>query len=240
MWRAYWQCRSTENRNRLVLWFRPIVSFQVNQLLLKLFPHVTRGDIESWANEGLINAVETYNPTFGTRFKTYASRCIRWKVWDNMRLEDRAPRLLRCRSTKWARCEETLAQRLGRQPEAEEVRAFAKMDLPTFISRMMEFSTLVCSSLSSGKSFPEDEEGAGIEARLPDHREALPDTNAKSHEGFHGLLVGLNRNEKILILCYYVENWTMSNIGSLLGLSESRVSQMHTEILDRMRERLTR
>ncbi|MCG3177965.1 MAG: RNA polymerase sigma factor FliA [Phycisphaerae bacterium] len=241
LWGEFGRRRDHASRNRLLEHYLPVVRYHARQLFGGLSDEVELDDLVSSGTMGLIRAIETFDPGMGFKFETYCGPRIRGAMIDELRSMDWAPRLVRYRARRWNEASDELRGRLGRVPTDAELMAELNVPPREFRKLKRDAQTMHVASLSSMRieSGSEDDDIA-VGDVVADPSAQAPEQGAVSGE-LRGLIMrGLTRAERLLVLLYYYEEMTMKEIGATLDLSESRVSQMHTSILERLRRKLDR
>lgn len=236
------QCQRIADRNQVVLEHMPQIRFIAQRMAMRLPPEVQIEDLVSSGVIGLLDAYEKFDPGKGVSFKTYASVRIRGAILDNLRGLDWAPRDLRSRSREVEQTYAKLEQRLGRAANDEEMAAEMGMSLYEFQTLLDQLNGLTIGHFRSG-----DSEEEGIEAdSLPIHYSPISPAEspfeAVSRREVRQVLARvidqLPEREQLILSLYYKEELTMKEIGQILGVNESRVSQLHTRSMLRLRGRL--
>jgi RNA polymerase sigma factor for flagellar operon FliA len=243
LWREYRRTRDKALRDRLILTYAPLVKFVAGRLGSGLPAHVDENDLTSYGLLGLIGAIERYDPDRDVKFETYAISRIKGSIIDELRAMDWVPRSVRARAREIERAIAALEAQLHRAPTDEEIAnklGISVEDLEdslTDISRssIAALDELWTISSASGDQIAlidtiEDTEGPQPQAALDrtEMREALAEAIAV-----------LPEREKIVVTLYYYEELTLREIGEVLGVTESRVSQLHTKAILRLRARLS-
>jgi RNA polymerase sigma factor for flagellar operon FliA len=242
LWREYRRTRDRALRDRLILTYAPLVKFVAGRLGSGLPAHVDENDLASYGLLGLIGAIERYEPDRDVKFETYAISRIKGSIIDELRAMDWVPRSVRTRAREIERAIFALEAELHRAPSDEEIAARLGLtadeleDSLTDISRssIAALDELWTISSASGDQIAlidtiEDLEGAQPQAALDrtELREALAEA-----------IAALPEREKVVVTLYYYEELTLREIGEVLGVTESRVSQLHTKAILRLRARL--
>lgn len=242
MWRAYHRQRSEANRNRLVEAYMPIVERLAGNMLRTVPCSVERDDLVSSGTFGLMQSVEAFDPLRRVKFETYCVPRIRGAMLDELRAVDHVPRVVRERSKRLERMRDGLASELGRLPTDDEMSAHMGLT-PAEYSRLRQRSRAVpVESLHRNTGVMEDQ--AGDFARnylgaVEDPKSVNPVQLRKRQDFVRSVTKGLSRTERTIVVLYYFEELTMDEIGYVLGLSESRISQIHKELLKFVRKRFT-
>lgn len=231
--------RRRELRNELIEHFYEIVKFTAERMRVKLPAEVEVDDLMSAGLFGLMDAIEAFDPDRGVKFETYCAQRVRGAIVDELRSMDWVPRLVRSRTARVERVRRQIEMRTGQRPTDTEVAD--QLSVPTD-----EFSKLCKDSrpvgiVSLNRKFFETDSSRDVREIdvIHDARQRNP-TEIAQREDLRGLLTsGLSRSERLILILYYEEEMTMKEIGATLNLSESRVSQMHSSILQRLKARVS-
>lgn len=222
----------------LILKFAPLIKLIVNRIALRLPPHVDSEDLINSGVIGLMDAMEKYDPMRGTSFKTYAEFRIKGAILDELRTLDWFPRSIRQKVNRLEAVYANLERELGRAATDEEVAAAMSVDLDEFYEILAQASAVSLVSLyDTGRE--DGEERSFLECIAS--REDDPARALESQEIYE--IVGqtidrLPEKERIVVSLYYHDELTMKEIGHVLNLTESRVSQIHTKAVLRLRAKL--
>lgn len=230
-------------QQQMVLQYAPMIRYIAGRLSLRLPSHVSQEDLISSGILGLIDAIQKYDLSKHVNFKTYAEFRIKGAMLDELRSLDWVPRSVRKKSQTLERAYSHLQKSLGRPAEAEEVAAFLGVPLAEFHQLLEETKTV---SLVPLDVSPKKLGGRpGNERDLPEvieddrWRDALQKVHlSQLREVVFKAIEALPNKEKLLISLYYYEELTMKEIGQVMGYTESRISQLHTQAMYRLRERL--
>lgn len=238
-WRDY-QRRPTEKlRNRLVEHYTPLVQYLAGRVHVRLPDQVDVDDLASAGTFGLLDAIRSFNPDMGNKFQTYAAPRIRGAILDSLRSQDWVPRLVRTRSAKVRKATARLEMKHGRPPTEQEIADELGLSFDDYLKMHKDGHAVGMSSIDR----PTFDADGGKEMCELDVLEETSHTNpftAAQRKDLKRLITeGLSRAERLIVVLYYYEQMTMREIGLSLDLSESRVSQMHASILDRMRAGLS-
>jgi RNA polymerase sigma factor for flagellar operon FliA len=233
LWRAYWEAPSDQTRNRLVEAYQPLVREIVARLAQRLPRSVDRGDLGTAASVGLIAAVESFDPSRRVRFEVYAELRIRGAVLDELRTQDWLPRPWRTRLDLQKRTLETLRSELGREPTDPEVAA--SMGIP-FEEYEQLFGTVLPGTPAGLPRSENGEEPASRLERVVDTRSDQPGEQLTRSELMRLLAQRMTEQEYRIVYLKYWEDLSMREIGELTRLSESRVSKIHTRLLERLKD----
>jgi len=237
-WGEYRATGSQASRNVLLEAYLPIVRFTAERLHTKLPGEVDVGDLIQAGVFGLLDAIDAFDQRRGVKFETYCAPRIRGAILDSLRSIDWVPRLVRARSTQVDQAIKALEMLLGRQPTDAEVAEKLGVSTEEFIKIRKDAGAVGVVSLSR-KCYDTDSNKEVREIdMLIDPRQSNPVHVAQRRDMRDMLIKGLSRAERLIIILYYYEGMTMKEIGVTLDLSESRVSQMHSSILARLKAKL--
>jgi len=230
-------------QEQMVLQYAPLIKYIASRLALRLPSHISQEDLISSGIIGLIDAIQKFDASKNINFKTYAEFRIKGAMLDELRSLDWIPRSVRRKSHLIENTYAELQKTMGRPAEAEEVAAALGLELADFYHLLDETKAVSLVTLESGnrKVFG----NLGLDRDLP---EILRDENLRdSLQSVHlsqlqevviRAIEALPDKEKLLISLYYYEELTMKEIGQIMGYTESRISQLHTQAIYRLRHRL--
>ena len=221
-------------RNALIERYLPLVQIHAKQVSNRLPDEVELDDLVSAGFFGLKDAIEAFDMNRGVRFETYCAPRIRGAMLDELRNMDWVPRLVRSRARKLMEANKTLSDKFGRQPTHEELAEHLNLSSSEF-ERMMTDANAVTTVSLNKKWFETDGSKDISEMDLvEDQRGEDPTSRIQKTDLMRLVTKGLTRNERLIIILYYYEEMTMKEVGATLELSESRVSQMHSDIVKRL------
>jgi RNA polymerase sigma factor for flagellar operon FliA len=239
VWQSFIETRSEDSRNKLMEHYAPLVRYAAERLRAKLPDKIEVDDLVSAGTFGLIDAIEAYDPERGVKFETYCSPRIRGSILDELRSMDWVPRLVRARATQLTRATQVLETNLGRKPTEEETAEHLEMDEDEF--RRLNKDANAVNMISLDNNYNNEENGEK-EVReidiIKDDKSDNPLYEAQKRDLKSFITKGLTRAERLIVVLYYYEEMTMKEIGATLDLSESRVSQMHSSVMDRLKAQL--
>jgi RNA polymerase sigma factor FliA len=237
LFRAYQESGDPSIRERLILSYAPLVKFVVGRVSVSMPAHVDHEDLLSYGLLGLLTAIERYDPAREAKFETFAIPRIRGAIMDELRSNDWVPRSVRARAKLIERTIRTLTANLGRTPSDAEVAAKLGVTIEEFdeyvadIGRSAPVYLDAVVSLSSNShetlvdTLPDETLlPAGSRLELQDVRDQLAEA-----------ITALPERERLLVTLYYYENLTLREVGQVLGVTESRASQLHTKAMLRLR-----
>ena len=227
-------------RNRLVENYLPLVRYNGERIWSRLPDGVELDDLISAGVFGLMDAIEAFDLTRGVKFETYCVPRIRGAMLDELRTMDWVPRLVRSKASKLNEAMKTLEARLGRQPSEVELAEHMEISVPELEKMITEANAVNLISLN--KKWYETDSYKDVREIdiLEDKKGEDPTRRIQKNDLMRLVTKGLNRNERLIIILYYYEELTMKEIGATLDLSESRVSQMHSSIVQRLQGQLNR
>jgi RNA polymerase sigma factor for flagellar operon FliA len=237
-WQEYRRTKSEDIRNMLMEHYLPLVKVNSERLANKLPDEVEVDDLISAGIDGLRDAIHMFDLDRGVKFETYCATRIRGAILDALRNRDWVPRLVRARANQLALGRRKLEAQLGRQPLDHELAAFMGLSEKEYDKLARDAHAVGVVSLN--RNFQDADSTREVrESDIVADRKA-PAPTAAAHVGDVKQLItkGLSKNERLILILYYYEEMTMKEIGATLDLSESRVSQMHSAILDRLRDTL--
>jgi len=227
-------------RNRLVEQYLPLVKYNGERIWARLPEGVELDDLISAGVFGLMDAIDAFDMTRGVKFETYCVPRIRGAMLDELRTMDWVPRLVRSKASKLNEALKTLEAKLGRAPTEIELATRMEISVEELEKMMVEANAVGLISLD--KKWYETDSYKDVREIdiLEDKKGEDPTRRIQKGDLMRLVTKGLNRNERLIIILYYYEELTMKEIGATLDLSESRVSQMHSSIVQRLQSQLER
>jgi RNA polymerase sigma factor for flagellar operon FliA len=231
---------STELRNRLVEEYLPLVRYNGERIWARLPEGVELDDLISAGVFGLMDAIDAFDLSRGVKFETYCVPRIRGAMLDELRTMDWVPRLVRSKASKLQEATKELETRLGRHPTHQELASHMNLNIHDLERMVLEANAVNLISLN--KKWYETDSYKDVREIdiLEDKKGEDPTRRIQKNDLMRLVTKGLNRNERLIIILYYYEELTMKEIGATLDLSESRVSQMHSSIVQRLQTQLGR
>ncbi len=222
--------------------YSPLVKYVAGRMSSGLPAHVDEADLISYGLGGLISAIERFDLTREIKFETYAITRIRGAIIDELRTLDWVPRSVRARAREIERVNMKLEGRLQRAPSDEEMASELTISLEEFHDALVQISNSTIAALDELWSVSDT---AGDQVSLLDTLadRGAPDPQALVDQGelrdrIADAIAALPEREKLVVALYYYENLTLREIGEVLGVTESRVSQLHTKAVLRLRSKL--
>jgi len=227
-------------RNRLVERYLPLVKYNGERIWSRLPDGVELDDLISAGVFGLMDAIKAFDLSRGVKFETYCVPRIRGAMLDELRSMDWVPRLVRSKASKLNEAVRQLEANLGRHPT--EIELAQRMELTVAELEKMITDANAVGLISLNKKWYETDSYKDVREIdiLEDKKGEDPTRRIQKSDLMRLVTKGLNRNERLIIILYYYEEMTMKEIGSTLDLSESRVSQMHSAIVQRLQGQLGR
>lgn len=238
LWREYRAAPSLALKNFFTERFLEIVRYTAERMHKKLPSEVEVDDLISAGHFGLMDAIDAYDPDRGVKFETFCTQRIGGAILDHLRAMDWVPRLVRSRTAKVERARRQIEMRIGRRATDQEVAEHMGVDAIEF-SKLGRDSRPVGVVSLSRKWFETDSSKDVREIDvIRDVRQQNPVQLVQRQDLQMLITKGLSRAERLIVVLYYYEEMTMKEIGMTLDLSESRVSQMHTSILARLKAQM--
>lgn len=238
VWLSYKNEPSLEFRNALMEHYLQLVRYTAERVHQKLPSEVEVDDLYSAGLFGLMQAIDAYDLTRGFKFETYCTQRIRGAIYDELRAMDWVPRLVRSRSTKVDRARKSIEMATGEKATETEIMEQLEVDSDEFEKIERDSRPVMMTSLNR-KAYDSDssKEVQEIDV-IRDRRQENPVLELQRKDLQLLLTKGLTRAERLIVVLYYYEEMTMKEIGLTLDLSESRVSQMHSSILARLKAQM--
>ena len=241
LWLEYRKSGDQALRDRLILTYAPLVKYVAGRLGSGLPAHIDEGDLVSYGLLGLIGAIERYDPGRDIKFETYAIARIKGAIIDELRALDWVPRSVRSRAREIERTIGELESKLGRAPTDEEIAAKIGITTAELEDSLTDISRSSIAALDELWSVSGEGDQVSLLDTLEDPdsirpAEALDETELREILG--DAISRLPEREKLVITLYYYEELTLREIGEVLGVTESRISQLHTKAILRLKARL--
>jgi RNA polymerase sigma factor for flagellar operon FliA len=241
LWQDYRRTKDRGVRDKLILNYAPLVKYVAGRLGSGLPAHVDEGDLTSYGLLGLIGAIERYDPGRDVKFETYAISRIKGAIIDELRQLDWVPRSIRSRAREIERAIAELEARLGRAPTDEEISEKLGISPDELAESLTDISRSSIAALDELWTVSSGGDQVALidtieDTQGPEPQSALAQTEMK--EAIGEAIARLPEREKLVITLYYYEELTLREIGEVLGVTESRVSQLHTKAILRLKARL--
>jgi len=242
LWREYKETGSKIAKDKLLVEYAHIVKYITNRLAVNLPKSVDRNDLTSAGILGLIKAVETFEVDRGFKFETYAGHKIRGAILDELRALDWVPRSVRQKSRELQKIYAKLENELGRIPYDDEVCEAMNITMQEYEEMLAEVTPTTIISLE--EAMP-DRGSDSKELRIIDTIEDPGSDNPLKELGFAEVkdilkdaIMNLPEKEKLVVALYHYEELTLKEIGVVLDITESRVSQIHSKAILKLRSKL--
>ncbi|MGB7566309.1 MAG: FliA/WhiG family RNA polymerase sigma factor [Chitinivibrionales bacterium] len=242
VWKEYKETQSKVAKDKLLLEYANLVKYIAQRIAVNLPSSVERDDLISAGILGLVKAVETFEPERGFKFETYAGHKIRGAILDELRAMDWVPRSVRQKARELQRVFAKLENELGRMPYDDEVCKSLNITMKEYEDILTEVTPTTIISLE--EAMP-DRETDSKEIRIIDTIEDPGSNNPLKELGFTEVknilkeaIGNLPEKEKLVIALYHYEELTLKEIGVVLNISESRVSQIHSKVILKLRSKL--
>ncbi len=238
VWKEFFATRSEHCRNLLMEHYLPLVKYTADRIYAKLPDKVDSDDLVSAGIFGLKDAIDAFDPHRGVKFETYCTPRIRGSILDELRSMDWVPRLVRARAHQLEKATQTLEALHGRIPSEAELADELEVDMAEFHRLQRDANAIGIVSLNSKFNDSDGDKDVREIDIIEDQKSTNPVFEVQKRDLKNLLTKGLTRAEKLIIILYYYEEMTMKEIGATLDLSESRVSQMHSSIIARLKAQL--
>ena len=229
---------SLSERDKAVMEHSDLVRYTAFRLISRLPNHITVEDLLSAGVLGLMDAIEKYDPDQGIPFEYYAKIRIKGAMLDEIRSMDWVPRSLRQKSSLVEKASITLEQRLGRDPTEEETASELNLDMDEFHKLLDEIKGISFLPENIHDFVRENRESSAFCSGSEELFDATYREEIRVH--LAQAIAGLAEKEQLVLSLYYYEELTMKEIGAVLGYTESRISQIHTKAVLKLKTRLAR
>lgn len=238
VWKEYQKTHTEEIRNFLMEKFLPLVRYNAERIHQRLPDEVDIEDLMSAGLFGLMDAIDAFDLARKVKFETYCAPRIRGAILDELRNMDWVPRLVRQRTAKVEAAKQQIEKSTGRPATEEDVARVLALSRDDF-DKMSKDGRAVGTRSLTQRCYSSD---GGRDVReidvIRDETQSNPLTEMQRRDLKDLVTKGLTRSERLIVVLYYYEGMTMKEIGATLDLSESRVSQMHSSILLRLKSQM--
>ena len=240
LWQDYADAPTREVRDQLIVHYSPLVKYVASRVAAGLPQNVEQADLVSYGIFGLIDAIDKFDPERGYKFETYAISRIKGAMLDELRSMDWVPRSVRSKAKRIEQANAKLEAKLGRAPTDDELADSLDIstdELETMLTKISFVGVVALDemlsggergdSMTLGDTIPDKGEGPVGSFEIEEMRQLLAES-----------INNMTEREKIVLTLYYYEGLTLAEIGQVLGVTESRVCQIHTKSVLRLRSRL--
>ncbi len=242
LWRLYKKNKNPEIRDKLVRQYAPLVKYVAGKVAVGMPHNVEFDDLVGYGVFGLFDAIEKFDPDKHVKFKTYAVTRIRGAIFDELRSIDWVPRSVRQKTREIEETVRRLEASLGRAATDKEIAKELGMSAKDFEKVMLKISGTSILSLNDVWYTGEDNDKVSIADSIESPKSLNPDIIVEKDEIKRVIVEAIHElpeKEKKVLVLYYYEDLTLKEIGEILEVTESRVSQLHTKAIMRLRTKLT-
>lgn len=241
-WLEYKKNRNAQVRAAFIEQYAPLVKYVAGKVAGNMPNSVEFDDLVGYGIFGLIDAIEKFDPEKEVKFKTYAVTRIRGAIYDELRQQDWVPRSVRQKSREVEEAIQELEAQLGRTAADQEIADYMDISLNEYNAIALKISGSAILSLNDIWYTGDDNDKVSIMESIESPSSLQPDAIIEKSEVKRIMVEAINdlpdKEKKVLIL-YYYEDLTLKEIGKVLDVTESRVSQLHTKAILRLRAKLT-
>lgn len=240
LWVKYKKEKEIKIRDYLIRKYSPLVKYVAGKVAVGKPGSVEYDDLVGFGAFGLMDAIEKFDPEKNVKFKTYAVTRIRGAIYDELRSIDWVPRSIRQKAKEVEQAIIAIEARTGKTPTDEEIAKELNLDLREFYSTMTRISGTTISSLNDNP-YPGTEDKISMIDTIESPSIVNPDVSVEREAVKELVVKGINElpeKEKKVLILYYYEDLTLKEIGEVLDVTESRVSQLHTKAIIRLRAKL--
>lgn len=242
LWRTYRDTRSPEIRDRLIRQYAPLVKYVAGKVAVGMPATVEFDDLVGCGVFGLFDAIEKYDPDKHVKFKTYAVTRIRGAILDELRSMDWVPRTVRQKSRELDETVRDLEANLGRSASDREIADAMGTSVKEFEKMLVKISSTTIMSLNEVWYAGDEHESISVADTIESPVSLNPDTIVERDEIRRVIVEAIKElpeKEKKVLVLYYYEDLTLKEIGQVLDVTESRISQLHTRAIMRLRAKLS-
>jgi RNA polymerase sigma factor for flagellar operon FliA len=238
VWVTYKRTRDTNLRNILIERHMPLVRVIAERLLQTLPKSIELDDLTSAGTFGLMDAIDGFDLSRGIKFKTYCTTRIRGSILDELRSQDWVPRLVRLKAHRLEKALRKLEGELGRDPNNYELAAEMGISLTELQATEAEANAKTIFSLSEKWDDSDDDKEMEKVEILADRKSIDPLMVIQQQDVLEAITRNLTKKERLIVIMYYYEGLTMREIGEIMELTESRVCQIHSNVMARLKAQL--
>ena len=235
VWDHLFQYHDIKSRNTLLEHYLPLVKYTAERLHVRFPKSVDLDDLYSVGILGLMDAIEKFDPIRNVKFESYSVLRIQGAIRDFIRKTDWVPRLVRTRAQQLQNATHRLEAIVGHSPSDEELADELQMDMEEFYHFQRDANASVLLSFNADLSDHNGDDGyAGLDM-IANHKSQNPFSEVNKRDLREYVKRGFSQHEQIIIMLYYFKGMTMKEIGETMGISESRICQLHSSIIARLR-----
>jgi RNA polymerase sigma factor for flagellar operon FliA len=242
LWQQYKKSRDPAIRESFIKQYAPLVKYVAGKVAMGMPHNVEFDDLVGFGVFGLIDAIDKFDPEKNVKFKTYAVTRIRGAIFDELRQIDWVPRSVRQKSREIESAISSLEAQLGRTVSDQEVASSLGMDEAEYLKTMQKISGTSILSLNDVWFSGDENDKVSIGDSIESPSSLNPDVVVVNEEIRRVIAEAINElpdKEKKILVLYYYEDLTLKDIGRVLEVTESRVSQLHTKAILHLRSKLT-
>ena len=240
VWKTYKRTRDENLRNTLIEHHMPLVRSIAERVLQTLPKSIELDDLSSAGTFGLMDAINGFDLSRGIKFKTYCTTRIRGSILDELRSQDWVPRLVRLKAHRLERAVRRLEGEFGRTPNQMEIATELGISLEELQAHEAEANAKTIFSLSEKWDDGDEEKEMEKVEILADRKATNPVETIQQNDALDAITSSLTKKERLIVLMYYYEGLTMREIGEIMELTESRVCQIHSNVMARLKAQLDR
>jgi RNA polymerase sigma factor for flagellar operon FliA len=241
LWKKYKKTKDKQIREHFVKQYAPLVKYVAGKIAIGMPQNVDFDDLVGYGVFGLLDAIEKFDPNKDIKFKTYAVTRIRGAIYDELRSIDWVPRSVRQKAKELERVIGKLENRLGRSAKDEEIAKELGVSVKELRTLILKISGASILSLSDVWFVGDESDKVSVMETIESPRSLNPDVIVEREEVKNIIVEAISdlpdKEKKVLIL-YYYEDLTLKEIGEVLQVTESRISQLHTKAIMRLRSKL--
>jgi len=242
LWKEYKETRNPEIRESFIKQYAPLVKYVAGRVAVGMPQNVEFDDLVGYGVFGLIDAIDKFDPDKHVKFKTYAVTRIRGSIFDELRSMDWVPRSVRQKAKEIEATIQNLESILGRTPSDMEIASEMKMNMEEYNKYVYKISGTSILSLNDVWYTGDDNDKVSIVESIESPASLQPDVIVEKEEIKRVIkesIQELPEKQKHVLVLYYYEKLNLKEIGKILGVTESRISQMHTSAILKLRAKLT-
>ena len=241
LWLEYKKTKNQAIRDILIEQYAPLVKYVAGKIAMHMPQNIEYDDLVGYGTFGLLDAIEKFDPSKNVKFKTYAVTRIRGAIYDELRSIDWVPRSIRQKSKELEDTIIRLENKLGRYPTDEEIAAELNIPIEEFNNLLLKLSATAILSINESYFTNDDSDKVSIAETIESSPALKPDVIVEKEEVKKLIISTIEKlpdKEKKVLILYYYEDLTLKEIGEVLDVTESRVSQLHTKAIMRLKHHL--